>query len=224
MGLFSMIIVSDAKLVKELLNHKFTTGRSVHNPIVVEMTKGSYGIGNAAGETWQEQRTFTLKALQILGFNKSSMENRILNEVKATLSFISKREGIPTACKGFFNDAVINALWSIVTGKAIEKGEGPSYVAKTTGKMLEAFKRVTTNGLVFVPFLRNIFPNLNGWNEYVIRTSEFQDIFEGEVQSRKLSKLTSIRTTEDFITSYIDEIENTTNLKSSFYRKTGCEF
>jgi hypothetical protein len=64
-----------------------------------------------------EQRRFTLKSLRDFGFGKRSMEVLVQDEVKDLIEAFKKLEGKPMSTQHKFNAAVLNALWSIVTGK-----------------------------------------------------------------------------------------------------------
>lgn len=83
-----------------------------------------------------EQRRFALKELRLgknlfyskslklrlslfrdLGFGKSTMEELIRVEVVQLLESLTKEVGQPVQMNNRFNISIINALWTIITGK-----------------------------------------------------------------------------------------------------------
>ena len=71
----------------------------------------------SVGSEWQEQRRFSLKSLKDLGFGKSSMESLIHLEVNALNDSLFKDVGKPIDLKNRFNISVINALWTLISGR-----------------------------------------------------------------------------------------------------------
>ena len=74
------------------------------------------GILQAEGRIWTEQRRFALKTLRDFGFGRKGMESLILDEVKELVEWIGKQNGKPLNLHRRCSLAVVNALWSILTG------------------------------------------------------------------------------------------------------------
>ena len=74
----------------------------------------------SVGTEWQEQRRFSLKSLKDLGFGKSSMESLIHLEVNALNDCLFKDVGKTIDLKNRFNISVINALWTLISGRRYE--------------------------------------------------------------------------------------------------------
>lgn len=110
-------MINDHKLMKELFSKTASTGRMTDNPAVHEYAKGPHGILNAVGQTWEQQRKFTVRTLRNFGFSKTSMEIMIMDEVKTMLTWFTKNEATPISGLRLFNAPVINSLWRIVTGE-----------------------------------------------------------------------------------------------------------
>jgi hypothetical protein len=66
---------------------------------------------------WTEQRRFALKTLRDFGFGKKSMESMVADEVNELIDTFKKLSGKPFQTQNKFNAAVLNALWSLVTGQ-----------------------------------------------------------------------------------------------------------
>ena len=71
------------------------------------------------GKEWREQRRFTLKVLKDLGYGKSSIETLINDQVVELNKVLAKSEGASIDLRHRFNISVINALWTLISGKAL---------------------------------------------------------------------------------------------------------
>lgn len=121
---FRAIVINDHKLMKELFSMTASTGRMTDNPTLYEYAKGPYGLINATGQTWEQQRKFTVRTLRNFGFFKNSMEMMILDEVKTLLTWFTKNKDIPISGLRIFNAPVVNSLWRIVAGERCKWEEG----------------------------------------------------------------------------------------------------
>lgn len=72
------------------------------------------------GAHWEAQRRFTLRKLRDFGFAKSAMEGMILEEANSMLNWFEKRLDKPISGNRIFNGAVVNSLWSIMSGEREE--------------------------------------------------------------------------------------------------------
>jgi len=68
------------------------------------------------GDTWKQQRRFTVKTLGNFGFGKSSMEDLVWQELENFCEFLSKSLDKPVQVQGLFNISMLNVLWKILTG------------------------------------------------------------------------------------------------------------
>ena len=67
-----------------------------------------------------EQRKFTLRHLREFGYGKNQMENLIVEEVKLLVDNFKAQEGKPIELSRRFNLAVVNSLWTIMTGARLD--------------------------------------------------------------------------------------------------------
>jgi len=81
------------------------------------------GIINTEGAHWEAQRRFTLRHLRDFGFGKTVMQDLILDEVKEVIEWMKKEEGNPVVVKRKFGLAVLNSLWTIVSGKRFSQDD-----------------------------------------------------------------------------------------------------
>ena len=74
------------------------------------------GLFLSQGETWKQQRRFTVKTLGDFGFGKSSMEELVWEEAEKFCESLSSRVEKPVQVSGLFNISMLNILWRITTG------------------------------------------------------------------------------------------------------------
>ncbi|CAL8079866.1 unnamed protein product [Orchesella dallaii] len=219
-GMRSTIVISDARLAKELFNDYASTGRS-YNPIIHEFSKGAYGLINAEGESWETHRRFTLRTFRNVGFSKTSMEGLILDEVRAMLERFKKFERTPISGNRIFNAPVVNSLWHIVAGERFEWESGrDSRVFRAADDFFNSLLRVSTNGLIFAPILRFIAPDLLGWTSFKNSIENLHQIFESTIKNHE-AEVNNSNFPRDYIDYALKEIENTKDPNSSFFGIAG---
>ncbi|CAI2350544.1 unnamed protein product [Caenorhabditis sp. 36 PRJEB53466] len=113
MASLPMVTVTDWKLIKQ---HFIKDGGNFVGrpdfPMSIEIRKGSYGIIEASGERWIQQRRFALHVLRDFGLGKNLMEEKVLGEVTAMIERIRaapddvNMQNIFDACIG----SIINSL------------------------------------------------------------------------------------------------------------------
>ena len=74
------------------------------------------GLFLSQGETWKQQRRFTVKTLGEFGFGKSSMEEMVWEEAERFCDHLSSRLQEPVQVCGLFNISILNILWRMTTG------------------------------------------------------------------------------------------------------------
>ncbi len=77
------------------------------------------GVLTSRGQTWQEQRRFSLHALRDLGFGKNNTEELALEETNELCSFLESTQGQPINIRNKFNIAILNSLWRISTSERL---------------------------------------------------------------------------------------------------------
>nr|AYE67166.1 cytochrome P450 [Laodelphax striatellus] len=118
LGLDRIVIISDYKRAIEVMALNEYEGRpdgfifrlrALGKRLGVVFTDGPFGL---------EQRKFCLKQLKLNGFGKSSMEDRISQEVSEFTSYITSKCGKgPQDIYHTINVHVMNVLWSMISGK-----------------------------------------------------------------------------------------------------------
>jgi len=74
------------------------------------------GLIHTDGPKWAELRRMVLKNLRDFGFGKQTMEGVVQEEIKELIANFEKDLGNPISTQNRFNAAVLNVLWSIITG------------------------------------------------------------------------------------------------------------
>ena len=69
------------------------------------------------GEDWKTLRAFTLRALRDFGVGKSSLEEKIKDEVEVVLEELDKTKGAPFNPHQLINKAVSNVICSLIFGQ-----------------------------------------------------------------------------------------------------------
>ena len=81
------------------------------------------GLFFSQGETWKEQRRFTVKTLGEFGFGKSSMEELVWEETEKFWEYLSSQLKKPLQVSGLFNISMLNILWRMTTGDTFDYGD-----------------------------------------------------------------------------------------------------
>lgn len=153
------------------------------------------------------------------------METIVYDEINELVDSFKKMIGKPMQTQNKFNAAVLNALWTMVTGQRYSH-EDPM--------LQDLIKRLTSSVsqsraaavVLFFPWLYDLRNKLTFFFKYarerketISKNMEFvnaavkehQSTFQGESEAR------------DFIDVYLRERERTTDPTSSFYKDEGCK-
>ena len=121
-----------------------------HNHIRGENGK-NLGIINTDGQTWTNQRRFSLKQLKDLGFGRKSLDSVMLEEVDDVIDGMITKKNV--TMESTFNVAIINVLWQIVASKRFDPN-----AADTKRMMYLLNMQFKTGFKFFSSFLRRILP------------------------------------------------------------------
>ncbi|CAG7817746.1 unnamed protein product, partial [Allacma fusca] len=109
------IVLSDLELIKKAFQNPSFQGRFKFE--LMEIDGGYHGIALSTGQEWQDQRRFALRHLRDFGFGKNYMEGLIQEEVDELLDRLKSEGTDPVSLNNKFTLAVVNSVWTIVTGK-----------------------------------------------------------------------------------------------------------
>ncbi|KAI4500460.1 hypothetical protein M0802_004422 [Mischocyttarus mexicanus] len=167
LGRQKVVCISTYNLVKEALLRDEFNGRPESFFFTVRSFGKKKGVLFTEGRTWSQCRKFTMRHLRSFGFGQSMMATKLTTEVQYLVKNLQKQcKHGPVQMDNAFKVAVINVLWTMLTGCRFE------YDDKKSKEILESVHdsfricRVTdTMGglLSHMPFLRFVAPK---WCKY----------------------------------------------------------
>ncbi len=98
--------------------HALTSARGVH-----PQSKETPGIFFANGQQATEMRRFLLRNLKDFGFNKSSGDALVEEQVSELCSKLKAEEGQFIDCRLLFNLSTLNGLWMMLTGEKLSSAD-----------------------------------------------------------------------------------------------------
>lgn len=220
-----MIVLNNYKDIKDAFAETAFSGRADFKPLIDRSGGVPRGIIFNSARSWTEQRRFTLKSLRDFGFGKKSMETIVYDEINELIDNFKTVVGKPMQTQNKFNAAVLNALWTMVTGQRYSHDDPllQNLIKRLTSSVTQSRAASVVLFFPWLYVLRNkmtlffkyarertetIKANMNFVNSAV---KEHQASFQMEAEPR------------DFIDVYLAEVERTTDQTSSFYKEEGCK-
>ncbi|XP_050415839.1 cytochrome P450 2D3 [Patella vulgata] len=84
---------------------------------IQQAVKDGKGVLWASGQEWKEERRMTVRALRDLGVGKTTLEDRIKEEAKIILGYVTAHEGKPFIVHDLMMKATTNIVSTVVFGK-----------------------------------------------------------------------------------------------------------
>ena len=171
-------------------------------------SQGENGIASASGERWQVQRKFAHTQLKKFGFGRPQMESFVQDEVRdliATLKEKSAGGSNPVEIGFDINVAVVNVIWSIITGE--RKSHDDPRIREFLVAVNKGVELASTSGiLLFMPFLAKILPErLFGIDQMRKWMKASYDYLQEVVDSHKKVEPSS-EDPKDFIEAFLAEM------------------
>ncbi|CAL8107080.1 unnamed protein product [Orchesella dallaii] len=216
-----VVVVSDAKIAKEMYSADIFTGRMTLDGVSLYETEPHLGLVNSFGEPWEQLRRFTLRQLRDFGFGKSSMETLIMNEVTEFIDGLDASNGKSIDnIQHRFSVAVVNALWTIVSGERYSH-QDPK-LSHLTSQVTKSFDAATNTGglILFAPWVKHILPQLSGYNFIRTVMDQLREFMIKTVETHKPT-FVSGNSPRHFIDVFLREISSTQDPTSSFYKDVG---
>ncbi|XP_059111978.1 cytochrome P450 2J2-like isoform X3 [Peromyscus eremicus] len=123
-GNISSVVITGMPLIKEVLTHMEQNFLKRPMMPLRERVFNNTGLLMSSGQTWKEQRRFTLMTLKNFGLGKKSLEQRIQEEALHLADAIGKEEGHPFDPHLKITNGVSNVICSITFGKRFEYDDG----------------------------------------------------------------------------------------------------
>ena len=226
------VVIADYDIMKEVLKMEEVTGRPNTSPLN-EFRPGYWTVGHenigrqpgiifAQGNYWREQRRFMLRNLRDFGFGKTEMEDTVLDEVEKLCQEISKNVGMPTCLDNALNLSIVNVLWAILVGEKLPlKDPKLLKIVENFNNTVKKIKGGDNLIASLVPSRKiiSIFKTKLGLDAWENAVQDLASILREQIEEHKSSFDPDYA--RDMMDLFLNEIEQTTNEKSSFYKETG---
>ncbi|XP_052032754.1 cytochrome P450 2J4-like isoform X2 [Apodemus sylvaticus] len=174
------------------------------------------GIVFSSGQTWKEQRRFTLTILKNFGLGKKSLEGRIQEEAHHLVEAIGEEKGKPFDPHFRISNAVTNILWSITTGERFEYDDNQfqellKLVDETS--CLEASKAT-----MLYNFFPSIFKYLPGPHQKLFSNWEKLKLFVSRMVDSHKKDLNPDKP-RDFIDAFLIEMSKSSDKTTTSYNE-----
>lgn len=219
------LVVSDAKLLKELFSRQVSTGKFKTDTFLL-VSRGSNGIVNTKGKVSSELRTFCIRSLKKFGFGSKYMENIMWTDVQDVVQRLKSaaKSGKSIVPHPIFEKATSNMLLTLVNGKRLEN-ENHNYstdkVVELMDQFVEWFQYSAKTGLCFAPWLKYLAPQWSGYNGLDEACRNFHNFFELLFEENRRSWVKG-REPRHLIDCYLDHLQNENHESNSgFYGDWG---
>ncbi|XP_002917245.1 cytochrome P450 2J2 [Ailuropoda melanoleuca] len=215
LGDLPLVLVTGLPLIKEILvdQNQIFVNRPI-TPIRERIFKNN-GLIMSSGQTWKEQRRFTLATLRNFGLGRKSLEERIQEEAHHLIQAIEEENGQPFNPHFKMNNAVSNIICSLTFGKRFE------YEDEQFQELLRLLDEVMYLETSMRCQLYNVFPRimkfLPGPHQTLFSHWEKLKSFIAHMTENHRKDWNPAEP-RDFIDAYLKEIEkNRDNAASSFH-------
>ena len=155
------------------------------------------GIINTDGQTWTNQRRFSLKQLKDLGFGRKSLDSVMLEEVDDVIDEMILKKNV--TMESTFNVAIINVLWQIVASKRFDPNAADT---KHMMALLNLQFKAGPKAFNLIPILKKIMPA----NEVDKSFFEMKAMMRGLIKEHLAD--VDYESPRDFIDVYLKQIKD----------------
>ncbi|CAG5125126.1 unnamed protein product [Candidula unifasciata] len=172
---------------------------------------GAKGIIGSSGKSWKEQRSVSLAILRNFGMGKTTLAEKIQEEVSEYLSELAKFNGKPQEVRTLTNVAVCNVICAIIVGKRFDYHD--PYLIRLIHILNEQIKLVKSVSLRYAfPWIRYLPGDLFNIKKLIKNNNELMDHFCYPFINQFSKKLDNAEeddeSTINFITSYLKELKH----------------
>lgn len=222
------VILNSFELIQDVLARPEVSGRPQYPALHyvrgggLSLNESFPGVLASHGQTWREQRRFTLTCLKDFGLGRNRMVEIIKDEVSELLKDIEAEDSSqPRSVRYMFNLSSLNCLWRILTGERLARSD-PKLLAlvKTMDKALKEF----TNPLAVAALHSIPLTQAMEWLGFSFAQNQraMLAFSEASLEDHKQSRQGEDRyICEDFIDAYLEKMKSTTDINSSFYGLNG---
>ena len=224
----NQLLIGDFETIKYIFNHSDGNGR-INDQISrftkitrkVQKCKDFPGLIMSEGETWKQQRRFSLRTLRDFGFGKQGLEELIMDEVKMFKHLLDTEVGKPIDIATKLNLPILNALWKVTVGERFDYDDP---------RLLDICQRLTETFKVFVgtkfalnsyPWMRRLFSKWLSTDFILQSLHDVIDLMKENIL--KHQQTLDVNSPRDYTDMVLKEIENTTDESSSFHGSVGLD-
>ncbi|XP_072242852.1 cytochrome P450 2J6-like [Leuresthes tenuis] len=207
------VVLNGLKVVKEAIVNKATdfAGRP-QDMFLTEVSQRKGVILVDYGPSWKDHRRFALMTLRNFGLGKSSMEDRIYEEIEYTVKTLDESIGTTLSPQVMFHNASSNIICKVLFGKRYE------YEDEMIKVIVQCFTEISkiTNGpwaMLYdsLPMIRNLpLP----FNKAFKNVKICQNLIIPLIKEHKKTRIAG--EPRDFVDSYLDELDKRADDGSSF--------
>ncbi|XP_014381811.1 cytochrome P450 2J2-like [Alligator sinensis] len=157
LGYRTFVFVNGFQLVKEALVHQGQNFADRPQVPITHEVFGGLGLIFSNGYSWAQQRRFALSVLRNFGLGKTSLEERIQQEIRYLTEAVEEEKGNPFDPTFKINNAISNVICSITFGNRFE------YHDSHFQTLLRLFDEIVNLPGTFWTQLYNSFPTIMKW-------------------------------------------------------------
>ncbi|CAL1687955.1 unnamed protein product [Lasius platythorax] len=201
LGAGDTIVVSDNKLIQEILSKKEFDGRPWNEFIKLRNMGMKSGITMNDGQDWKELRSWSVRALKNCGFAKREMMQLLLDEL--TLILDRLKDGGIQHIQTIIAPTVINVLWTLITGKRLSEDQRLQHFLDLMNRRSQIFD-MSGGILSTFPWLRFLLPEKSGYRILVTLNNELKSLLMETINEHKQRYVKGKE--EDFIDAFLQEM------------------
>lgn len=208
LGTQLIVVLSDYKMIRDAFRKEEFTGRPT-----TEFTNilGGYGVINAAGKLWKDQRRFLHDGLRhfgmsYIGSRKAQMEGRIMNEVEQFLCFLKSEsdKNKTVDLNPVFAVSISNVICDILM--SVRFSHNDARFRRFMNLIDEGFKLFgSLEAALFIPFLKYLPAHTSTRQKIAKNREEMAQFFQETIdEHRKTFDASHLR---DLLDTYLYEIQ-----------------
>ncbi|XP_066592767.1 probable cytochrome P450 305a1 [Prorops nasuta] len=197
------IVVSGQKYIQEVLRNEVFDGRPWNEFFKLRNMGLRKGITLNDGEEWKDMRAWLVRSFRIIGLGKREASDLIENELREILE--SLKNGGVYCMKPIIGPAIVNVLWTLITGKRLCESTRLQYFIRLMDRRATAFD-MAGGWISAFPWIRHIAPEKSGYNMLVKLNNELRDFLVEAIEDHKINY--SAGNESDLIDLFLRESRN----------------
>ncbi|XP_057329953.1 probable cytochrome P450 305a1 [Microplitis mediator] len=184
LGTSRVIVVCGFETVQKILRDENFDARPWNEFVKIRNMGLRKGITMTDGSEWKEMRGWLVRCLRNLGFGREEMSNKINDELKIIIDKLKLNNNGPVRMKPIIAPAVINVIWSLVTGERIDEENKLKYFLDLMERRSKAFDMA--GGILSIfPWIRYFAPKTSGYELLVTLNNELKAFLMETIEAHK---------------------------------------